>query len=223
MPKGVFLEKLKQRCAKSDVDCSTTTAELFSRYFDLLERWNARINLTSLRLSPLSDEAVDRLFVEPLAAIPFVPASSAIWFDLGSGGGSPALPLRIAWNQGALTMIEAKARKAAFLREVVRTLDLSQVSVETARFEDVAQVRHGEGQLVTVRAVRADATLSATAADLLTSDGRLLLFGSGAIRPRFPEFDLLETVPLVRSQTSFLSVYRRIVPRGTTAAPRYQR
>lgn len=119
---------------------------------------------------------------------------------------------------GALTMIEAKTRKAAFLREVVRTLELPHVFVENARFEDIAEARHGEGQLVTVRAVRADAALAAAAASLLGFEGRLLLFGSAAIAPRFREFDRLETVPLVKGRASFLSVYRRVVPRGTARA-----
>jgi 16S rRNA (guanine(527)-N(7))-methyltransferase RsmG len=215
--KEFFLDKLRRRCAQSDVEWPRmATAARLGQYFDLLAKWNARINLTSLALSPLSDEAVDRLFIEPLAAAPHLPAKSANWFDLGSGGGSPALPLRIAWDQGALTMIEAKTRKTAFLREAVRALELPHVFVENARFEDVAEARQGQGQLVTVRAVRADAALASTAARLLGFEGRLLLFGSASIGPRFREFDLLETVPLIKGRASFLSVYRRVVPRGTT-------
>jgi len=184
-------------------------------YFDLLVKWNSRINLTSLQLSPLADETVDRLFVEPLAAVPFFPTESASWFDLGSGGGSPAIPLRVTSGHGVLTMIEAKARKAAFLREVLRTLNLPHASVENARFEDIAHLHRNGAHLVTVRAVRVDATLTEALVSLLGFEGRLLLFTASPAPRRIPKFDHLETVQLVKSRNSYLSVYRRVVPRGT--------
>ena len=64
-------------------------------YYRLLSRWNTKINLTALPLEDLTDHAVDRLLIEPLAAARFVPESPLTWFDLGSGGGSPALPLKL--------------------------------------------------------------------------------------------------------------------------------
>ncbi len=57
--------------------------------------------------------------------------------DVGSGGGSPAIPLKLAVPRLRLTMVEAKARKSAFLREAVRHLGLEQRSVETARYEEL--------------------------------------------------------------------------------------
>ena len=184
-------------------------------YFELLSKWNSRINLTSLQLNPLADEAVDRLFVEPLAAAPYVPAESVSWFDLGSGGGSPAIPLRVAAGHRVLTMVEAKARKAAFLREVLRTLKLSNASVENARFEEVARRHQGGAHVVTVRAVRADAVLSEALSNLLGFEGRLLMFTSSQQPQRLSKFEHLETIQLIRARNSFLSVYRRVVPRGT--------
>ncbi|HEX7137433.1 MAG TPA: RsmG family class I SAM-dependent methyltransferase, partial [Vicinamibacterales bacterium] len=142
-----FIERLEQRCAVSNVELPRAATGALANYFELLMKWNARINLTSLRLSPVADEALDRLFVEPLAAIPYVPSASVRWFDLGSGGGSPALPLKIAWGQGALTMVEVKARKAAFLREVLRTLNLHGASVEHGRIEEAARVHRGSAHL----------------------------------------------------------------------------
>ena len=55
--------------------------------------------------------------------------------DLGSGGGSPAIPLKIARQALKLTMIESKERKSMFLREAIRTLGLADSSVENDRFE----------------------------------------------------------------------------------------
>ncbi|HEY7284937.1 MAG TPA: RsmG family class I SAM-dependent methyltransferase [Vicinamibacterales bacterium] len=211
-----FIEKLEKRCALSNVALPRAAVESLAVYFDLLAKWNARINLTSLQLTPLADEALDRLFVEPLAALPYVPAESVNWFDLGSGGGSPALPLKIGWGLGALTMVEVKARKAAFLREVLRRLNLQGACVEHGRFEDVARDHRGTAHLVTVRAVRSDATLNSAVVDLLGFEGRLLTFVSSPAPAKLPGLEHLETVLLLKGRSSYLSVYRRLVPRGTS-------
>ena len=211
-----FLEKLERRCAISNVALPRSSVGSLAVYFDLLAKWNARINLTSLQLAPLADEAIDRLFVEPLAALPYVPTESVNWFDLGSGGGSPALPLKIGWGPGALTMVEVKARKAAFLREVLRRLSLQGASVEHGRFEDVARDHRGTAHLVTVRAVRSDVALNSAVVDLLGFEGRLLTFVSSPAPTKLAGLEHLETIQLLKGRSSYLSVYRRLVPRGTS-------
>jgi len=67
------------------------------KYYELLERWNRTINLTSLRNR---DAAMDRLLIEPIAASTFLPNRPRL-MDIGSGGGSPAIPLAIATGAGA--------------------------------------------------------------------------------------------------------------------------
>jgi 16S rRNA (guanine527-N7)-methyltransferase len=188
--------------------------EPLEAYFRLLAQWNATINLTALPLDAPTDETFDRLLVEPLAASKQIPAhASSMWFDLGSGGGSPAIPLKIARPALRLTMIESRERKSAFLREAVRTLLLTDTVVANERFEDLAaKVDYaGQGDIVTARAVKADSRLFETAERLLKADGRLLLFRpahTASVDPR--GFQLVLTVPLVESPQSFLSVYRRV-------------
>jgi 16S rRNA (guanine527-N7)-methyltransferase len=182
-------------------------------YFRLLGQWNAKMNLTALPLDPPTDETFDRLLVEPLAASRQVHADVAsVWFDMGSGGGSPAIPLKIARPQLRLTMIESKERKSAFLREVVRTLELVNTVVLTARFEEVAiSPEHlGKVDLITVRAVKTDHDLFETVKKLLSPSGRLLLFRPAHAASADPTgFRRLSTVPLIESPQSFLSVYQR--------------
>jgi len=93
-------------------------------YYRLLAQWNVKINLTALPLQPPTDSTFDRLFIEPLLAAELVPDLPGIWFDLGSGGGSPALPLKLIRPSLSLTLVESKTRKAAFLREALRALKL---------------------------------------------------------------------------------------------------
>src|SRR5205085_4484696 len=103
-----------------------------------------------------------------------VPAGRAL-VDLGSGGGSPAIPLALACGARSLLMIESKARKAAFLREAVRHVALPG-AVECARFEDVLPKLRKVADLVSIRAVRVDADILALVRPALAPGGEALLF-----------------------------------------------
>jgi 16S rRNA (guanine527-N7)-methyltransferase len=188
--------------------------EPLEAYFQLLAHWNARINLTALPLDAPTDETFDRLLVEPLAAAKQMPNDvPLVWFDLGSGGGSPAIPLKIARPALKLTMVESKERKGAFLREAIRALGLIDTSVETERFETVAakSTVMSSVDVVTVRAVRTDDQLFESAARMLKDGGRLLMFRP----PHSPGPDPIGfaralTAPLIDVPQSFLTVYRRM-------------
>jgi 16S rRNA (guanine527-N7)-methyltransferase len=190
-----FDERLSRRARKASVPLTLDIVERLEEYYRLLARWNTKVNLTALQLSEFTDQAVDRLLIEPLAAARFVLDSPLAWFDLGSGGGSPAIPLKIARPAARLTMVESKVRKAAFLREAVRMLGLADASVENERFEDVAarQSSIGAADLLTVRAVKTGNALFDATRALLREGGRLVLFGSSGTQTECPPgFQLLE-------------------------------
>jgi 16S rRNA (guanine527-N7)-methyltransferase len=148
-------------------------------YLDLLARWNRRINLTSFDLDTPTDAAIDRLIVEPLRAAAFVRDGDRLAVDVGSGGGSPAIPIALACPWLHMTLVEVRARKAAFLREGVRALALTGARVETVAFDTLA----GDSSLakqvdiVTMRAVRADREIWATIDALLAPHGQVLWLG----------------------------------------------
>ena len=151
--------------------------ESLQTYLDLLIKWNSRINLTSVR-DP--DEMVVRHFGESLFAahriFPEPIAASAI--DVGSGAGFPGIPIKI-WNQSIeLILDESNGKKAAFLREVARVLNLKQVVVESKRAESLA----GKADVVTLRAVERFESILPTARNLLQRGGRLaLLIGEAQV------------------------------------------
>ena len=146
-------------------------------YYELLVRWNRKINLTSLS-DP--NQAVDRLLLEPVAAAPHLPAGSRL-ADLGSGGGSPAIPLAIALNAPHLLMVESRSRKAAFLREAARAVDVP-ATVAAVRFEQLrATAAHrASADVVSMRAVRPDSETLALARWLSRAGGIVAYFGSTA-------------------------------------------
>lgn len=180
-----FHERLAERVrAASLPQTEPGMANQLEAYFELLRRWNAKMNLTALPLDQPNDRTFDRLLVEPLVAAGLASPTTSAWFDLGSGGGSPAIPMKIALPHAALTMVEIKARKAAFLREAVRVLQLPAATVANDGFERVAEgTRTGSVDLVTVRALRCDAGLLTAAQQLLSSSGILMLFQSNPTIP----------------------------------------
>lgn len=187
---------------------------MFEHYFALLARWNPRINLTALPLNPPGDETFDRLFVEPVVAAahldpPDFGRTPLTWIDLGSGGGSPAVPLKIVRPSWPLTMVEAKGRKAAFLRETIRALRLPDVIVENVRLEQL--FGPSTADIVTVRAVKLDGGLGKAVRNLLKRDGMLAVFGSS--EASLPGFMAEAAISLVPGAPAVLTVLR--VPRGT--------
>jgi len=165
-----------RRARKVGVPLPDDAINLFEAYFRVLSQWNVKINLTALPLKAPTDATFDRLFIEPLAAATLIPDAPGRWFDFGSGGGSPALPLKIVRPALSLTLVESKVRKAAFLREVVRGLKLPGTDVANVRFEQLPTPAP-QADFVTARAVRPDAALFGVAARLLRAGGQLLLFG----------------------------------------------
>lgn len=208
-----FSDRLARRAQTAGVTLTRPVVEQLEIYFQLLARWNARINLTSLSLDKPTDETFDRLLIEPLAAAKYVEESAINWFDLGSGGGSPALPLKILRPRVRLTMVESKTRKAAFLREAVRVLGLSEASVENKRFEQLASrtATVERASLVTVRAVRPDAELFSVAIQLLRLGGRLLLFRSeGRDQPKPPGLRHVENAILTERPRTYATIYEMV-------------
>jgi 16S rRNA (guanine527-N7)-methyltransferase len=208
-----FRDRLARRSRRAKAHLTLSMLEPLEAYFRLLMRWNATINLTALPLESPTDETFDRLLVEPLAAARRISDKPGVWFDLGSGGGSPAIPLKIARPALKLTMIESKTRKAAFLREAVRAIGISEAEVLSDRFENVAVAvgSTGVADLVTVRAVKADPGLFDTAGLLLKNGGRLLLFRSSHTAEADPHgFIRVDTAKLTEEPATYLSTYRRV-------------
>ena len=203
--------QLQSRAARLDLELPASVLEPLERYFLLLKRWNARINLTALGLENPTEATLDRLLLEPVAAAALVPTGSCTWFDLGSGGGSPAVPVKLMRPRSRLTMVDSKARKAAFLREVVRTLDLPHARVENVRFEELARKPEniGMAQLVTVRAVRPDQELFDAAGMLLANGGTLLMLGAEEDLAAGRGFVAMDAVRAGKHPAFKLKVFRR--------------
>ena len=205
-----FRERLLARSDRASLTLVPKVVDALEAYYNLLTHWNKRINLTSLPLEPVTERSLERLIVEPLIAAAYVEDRPFKWFDLGSGGGSPAIPLKIARPRTRLTLVESRSRKASFLRDVVRELQLTDVDVIADRFESlVTDPKQPTAELVTARAVRFDGGMLSTATNLLVPGGQLLFFGTDATLPSDSRLVMKYTLNLHADGTSKLFVFAK--------------
>jgi 16S rRNA (guanine527-N7)-methyltransferase len=181
----------------------------FELYLELLLKWNAKISLTAIR-SP--EDIVRRHFGESLFAGEHlnILASSSL-HDFGSGAGFPGLPVKISSPQLDVTLIESQQKKAAFLREVIRTLKLEKVNVHADR----AELLKRQAQIVTMRAVEKFASALPVAASLVEPGGRLaLLIGTSQVQvamQALPRLEWRDPVHLPESRERVLLVGQTVL------------
>jgi 16S rRNA (guanine527-N7)-methyltransferase len=133
--KGLSAERIAS--AANEVGLSplpSGIAERFSEYYDLLQRWNTRLNLTAIR-NP--DEALQRHFVECIFCAQRLPEGVTTLLDYGSGAGFPGIPIALCRPEIRVTLAESQGKKASFLREAVRSLKVD-AAVYAGRVEEMA-------------------------------------------------------------------------------------
>jgi len=151
---------------------SAEFCEKIRTYASLLLRWNRSISLTTVT-EPL--EILKIHFGESLFAISEAPITNGRLADVGSGAGFPGMALAIANFSLSVTLIESNAKKCAFLSEVARALELSNVTVIRSRMEDVSK-EAGQFDFITARALGQYEDLLNWALKRLSSGGKVVLW-----------------------------------------------
>ena len=209
-----FSDRLERRAKRAGVSVSPPLRASLEAYFRLLSAWNKKINLCGMDLASPTSEAFDRLLVEPLAAATHCTTRSPRLLDIGSGGGSPAIPMALTFRRCRLQLVESKVRKSVFLREAVREAGLLNANVRNARFETLLTKPdlHETQDLVTLRAVRLDSKTLHTIQAFMRSGGQLFWFcASGASSPQTlpPSLAVVARHSLVKSLRSELVVLEK--------------
>jgi 16S rRNA (guanine527-N7)-methyltransferase len=182
------MEALVAGAAVLGLTLTARQLEAFAHYRDLLLDWNQRMNLTAI-VDPAEVET--RHFLDSLAcALPLlgrwgspkaVPPLRCL--DVGSGGGFPGLPVKLALPQLRVTLLEATGKKAAFLRAAVEALGLHGVEVSPARAEALAhEPAHRQGyDVVFARALARVPTVLELTLPYLRVGGQLIAPRKGAV------------------------------------------
>ena len=141
-------------------------------YIAVLLLWNQKVNLTSIR-DPR--QMLERHFGESIFAAQVVPMRRGRLADVGSGAGFPGLALKIVCPGLHVVLIEPNMKKAAFLAEVCRLLQLNGVEIVGKRLENLI-VSKGYADFISARAVGGFSQLLAWSRTALSTNGRLLLW-----------------------------------------------
>jgi 16S rRNA (guanine527-N7)-methyltransferase len=121
---------LRRECDELDLDIPLNSRQLLASYASEIEHWNKAINLTSLSGSAL----IRRLIVDPVWVGQYLQMDGVVC-DVGSGNGSPGIPLSITRKLSSTNLIEPRMKRAVFLRHVIAKLRLTDVAVHRSRIE----------------------------------------------------------------------------------------
>jgi 16S rRNA (guanine(527)-N(7))-methyltransferase RsmG len=212
-----FQERLARRARRAGLTIRQELGAQLEIYYRLLSTWNKKINLTGLNVEDITPEAMDRLLIEPLVAASHVRPAVRSVLDIGSGGGSPAIPLALALADVSLLMVEAKTRKSVFLKEALRALQLRRGEVVTSRFEELLTKPrlHEAHDLLTIRAVRIESRVLMSMQAFVRPSGEIFLFrtsasGSGPASVT-PPLAWKASFPLLEQASSLVILEKRVV------------
>ena len=209
MPHPIELPaKLLERAALSQIKLHPDLANKLKKYLDLLNHWNQRINLTSL---VNEEKALDRLII----AANQIGNDAKSFIDIGSGSGSPAIPINLVYPKLKMCMVESRSRKAAFLSEAIRELSLDNAHVENCRYEELLprQASQNSVCLLTIRSIKLSPIVLKRLGNLVRPGGRMFVFAgeefSRVSRMLEQPFSQEATFPLVESLKSHLVVIKK--------------
>lgn len=190
------------------VPVDSALAEAIRRYLALLLLWNRKINLTSIT-DP--GEILTRHFGESMFAAHAVPITTGALVDVGSGGGFPGLALKLVRPALSVRLIEPVRKKAVFLAEAARALNLTSIEVLTKRTDELAPADL-RANYVTARGVGDFEALVQWAHAALTNQGQIALWlgeEDAAIVGTWEGWSWGRPIQIPLSERRFLLVGRR--------------
>lgn len=206
-----FRNALKRHAATYSVLLDADTLDALSKYYELLNTWNARLHL----VAPTSArEFATRHILESLMLLDHLPQGAAV-ADIGSGAGLPIIPCLIARPDLRAVLIEASPKKAVFLSEALRGVasstraaEIAQARVLAKRFEDVPAP---EVDYITCRALERFEEMLPTLIAWAPAGSTLLLFGGEGLEGRIEDSGLgSERILIPNSERRFLFVVNAV-------------
>jgi len=184
------MEKLVAGAKKLGLSLSSRQLEQFHLYYQELIDWNQRVNLTKITDY---EEVQIKHFLDSLTVTlafkPPISKSDLRLIDVGTGAGIPGLPLKILFPEIKLVLLEATAKKAAFLRHLCPKLELDEVEIVVGRAEEVAHLTQYREKfnVVLARGVAPLPTLVELTLPFCTIGGSFIAQKKGAAEPEISQ------------------------------------
>ena len=140
---------MRELFEKYNINVTSEQEKLFEKYYELLIKYNSMFNLTAITEKR---DVYIKHFIDSVLGVDKLISGKLI--DIGSGGGFPALPIKIMRNDLSVTLLEATGKKCEFLNTVIKELSLKGASVVNGRAETEAKTNVRESfDICTARAV----------------------------------------------------------------------
>lgn len=184
-----FAEKMKAGTKELNITLSQRQLEQFFTYYEMLIETNKVMNLTAITEE---GDVVAKHFCDSLCLVKACPELSGNGdnnmktvsvIDVGTGAGFPGIPLKIAFPQLKLTLLDSLNKRVKFLEQVCRELGLEEVSCIHGRAEDAGRKKEHREQydLAVSRAVANLASLSEYCLPFVKTGGFFIPYKSGDI------------------------------------------
>lgn len=178
-----FTRLLDSGCEELGIVLTEKQKEQFFKYFQLLTEWNQVMNLTAITEMP---EVVTKHFVDSLLVVKVsdgIRTEAYSCIDVGTGAGFPGIPLKIAFPQLQITLLDSLNKRVGFLNTVIQELGLTGITAVHGRAEDFGRNKEYREQfdLCVSRAVANLSTLSEYCLPFVKAGGKFLPYKSGKV------------------------------------------
>jgi len=199
---------LENSCQSLGLEVKQKSLGQLSHYYRELEKWGRKINLVAM---DETKNLLEKHFVDSLLLLSVLDKEKDLnLLDVGTGAGFPGLVLKIARPELELTMVEPREKRVSFLRHIVRTLKLEQVTIINKRLEEIPG--HSGWPMITSRALSDIKAFLEMAAPFTREKGKVICMKG----PRAAdEIKLWQEEP--DSPFKFLAMNKFLLPRSGAA------